>query len=125
LAENRSNKLEWETASEINNDYFIIENSTNGIDWNELDRVHGMGTSTEKNRYGFYHHNQEVTQYYRLKQVDFDGTKTNHGPVVIKRKTIHAVVVRKTNLIGQDIDENYKGLVLLHYSDGTTVKVYQ
>lgn len=125
VAEKRSNKLEWETATEINNDYFIVETSANGVDWNELDRVNGMGTTTQRNSYELYHQNPEATQYYRLKQIDFDGTKTNYGPIVIERKAVHAIIVRTTNLIGQDVNENYKGIVLLHYSDGTTVKVYQ
>lgn len=124
-AEKRTNKLEWETESEVNNDYFIVEASADGVNWNELGRVNGAGSTIYKNNYDFHHENPEDVQYYRLKQIDYDGTRTDYGPIVIERKAIPAVLIRKTNLLGQDVEENFNGLIILHYSDGTTVKMYQ
>jgi len=73
--------LTWSTASEINNDYFIVEYSYDGINWQEIDyaKVDGAGNSSEVIDYSFYDfdcsHNRLV--YYRLVQVDFDGTRSN------------------------------------------------
>ncbi|WP_169303410.1 T9SS type A sorting domain-containing protein [Pedobacter cryophilus] len=66
--------LHWETASEINNDKFIIERSTNGTDFIEIAEVKGNGTS---NQLISYHYKDNLPakgiNYYRLKQVDFNG----------------------------------------------------
>jgi hypothetical protein len=74
MLRNRMVELSWITASEKNNDYFIIERSHNGSDWEFLDQVDGAGNSTELLSYQTYDFNpyRGIT-YYRLKQVDFDG----------------------------------------------------
>ncbi len=66
--------LTWSTASEINNESFIVERTTNGTDFEFVNKVKGAGTS-----YGVL--NYKTTDfkpysslaYYRLKQTDFDG----------------------------------------------------
>lgn len=66
--------LEWQTASEFNNFGFHIEWSTNNRNWEEIDFVFGNGDSFEKHSYAFIHENPRVgINYYRLKQVDYDG----------------------------------------------------
>lgn len=67
-------KLNWRTASEINNDFFTIERSTDGIDWEELAIVDGAGNSSTLLTYQTIDSNPfSGTSYYRLKQTDFDG----------------------------------------------------
>lgn len=67
-------QIDWETASETNNDYFIVERSPNGLDWEELEKVDGVGNSTSLQRYqAFDYHAYTPIAYYRLKQVDLDG----------------------------------------------------
>ncbi len=67
--------LNWQTASELNNDYFAIERSSNGRDFTEIAKQEGIGTSSEINNYAFEDINPEKgINYYRLRQVDFDGT---------------------------------------------------
>jgi len=66
-----TNTFNWTTASEVNNQYFILEGSDNGINWTSIDTLQGAGNSNSilnyqtqvKERFG----------YYRLTQVDFDG----------------------------------------------------
>ena len=69
--------LKWTTASENNNSGFLIERSSNKVDFNEVAFVNGKGTTTEVTDYEY---NDNVTKpgtyYYRLKQIDFDGTFT-------------------------------------------------
>ncbi|PLX19994.1 MAG: hypothetical protein C0599_09905, partial [Salinivirgaceae bacterium] len=66
--------LEWKTLTEINNDYFIVEKSLNGCDFNECVEIQGHGNSNVPIEYQFLD-NQPVIgdNYYRFKQVDFDG----------------------------------------------------
>ncbi|HMQ49321.1 MAG TPA: T9SS type A sorting domain-containing protein [Saprospiraceae bacterium] len=66
--------VRWTTASEINNNYFDVERSADGIEWKSLGKVEGAGNSVEKRDYTFID-GAPLTgiSYYRLKQVDFDG----------------------------------------------------
>jgi hypothetical protein len=70
--------LQWQTATEINNDYFEIERSEDGKEFEVLsERISGAGTSHEKQSYTWVD-TQPMTgiNYYRLKQVDFDAGYT-------------------------------------------------
>jgi len=73
-------QLKWSTASEINNRGFEILRSENGIDWEALDFVNGVGNSTATN---FYQYTDRFPKkginYYRLKQIDFDGSNSKCG----------------------------------------------
>lgn len=72
--ENEATVLNWETQSEENNDYFEVEHSSNGRDFYTLDKVEGYGNSTIVRNYEYIHNTPESgDNYYRLKQVDFDG----------------------------------------------------
>ena len=71
----KSVALNWATASEENNDYFSIEHSLNGRDFVELEKVYGAGTTFETQHYQYLHKEaMSGSNYYRLRQVDFDGT---------------------------------------------------
>jgi hypothetical protein len=74
----RSVKLEWITASEINNQGWHIERRSNeSNDWNNVGFVNGTGNSTQYVSYSFVDGNLSFGVYsYRLKQIDFDGTST-------------------------------------------------
>lgn len=66
--------LNWKTASEKNNDYFDIEHSYDGIIFNSIGKISGNRDSKEINSYSFTHNKPSIgINYYRLKQVDFDG----------------------------------------------------
>ncbi len=71
------NHLEWETASEINNDYFEVQRSPDGITYSTLKVIDGQGTTEQATRYKFIDINPlPGLSYYRLKQVDIDGAET-------------------------------------------------
>ncbi len=67
--------LEWSTATETNNKGFEVERSEDGESFSKIAFVDGMGTTTEAQSYIFTDRNAVGgTYYYRLRQVDFDGT---------------------------------------------------
>lgn len=69
--------LEWTTAAEINNSHFEIELSYDGVSWISIGIVQGSGNSSTTIDYSFVNNQEEVgVQYYRLKQVDFNGDQT-------------------------------------------------
>lgn len=70
-------KLQWTTASEINNDFYSVERAAEKAEFSEIFQVQGAGTTTRSTSY------EQIDQtpapgvnYYRLKQFDFDGTYT-------------------------------------------------
>lgn len=74
-------RLEWEMASESNNDYFTIERSKNGTQWEELSRIESAGNSSEVLSYeSFDLAPISGISYYRLKQTDFNGVDS-YSPV--------------------------------------------
>lgn len=73
LVERKTN-LAWRTASEINNDYFAIEKSKDGRDFQEIGQLEGRGTTSEAAEYRFTDPTPTPgINYYRLRQVDTDG----------------------------------------------------
>ena len=79
----RSSLVEWTTASERNNDYFIVERSDNAIEFYEVARVAGAGNSIAPLDYSYTDYGVHGgDNYYRLVQVDYDGTRTVSEMVV-------------------------------------------
>jgi hypothetical protein len=80
-------RLIWETAIEINNDYFIVERSWEGVTWHEVATVQGAGNSSILKSYSTTDHQPyDGASYYRLKQVDFDGQYTYSQSVKVERQ---------------------------------------
>jgi hypothetical protein len=76
------NVLRWATASEANSDYFEVERSADGQDFVKIGQLAAAGTTTTTHGYLFTDVAATATSYYRLRQVDFDGTST-YSPVVV------------------------------------------
>ncbi len=76
----RSVLLDWATATEINNDYFTIEKSQDGENWNVFEIVNGAGNSQTTISYSTIdNYPFKGLSYYRLKQTDFDGQSMYSG----------------------------------------------
>jgi hypothetical protein len=66
--------LSWSTASEINNDHFTVERSTDNLSWKALVEIPGAGTTSATTNYRAIDERPLFgINYYRLKQTDFDG----------------------------------------------------
>ncbi len=76
---NRFIELTWTTSSESQNKQFIISRSTDGIVFNEIGTKEGAGTSIQEKNYTFRDSPAAGTNYYRLSQVDMNGTTTVLG----------------------------------------------
>jgi len=73
--------LTWSTASETNCDYFSVERLNENNVWNEIGRVDGNGTTSQTSYYNYTDEMPyEGINYYRLRQVDYDGSFW-HSPV--------------------------------------------
>ena len=82
-AVNADAALTWRTASEKNNDRFEVERSATGVEFTRVGEVAGQGSSSQPHAYTFRDAAAArfgATVYYRLRQVDRDGT-TAYSPV--------------------------------------------
>lgn len=123
--EGSDNIITWNTASEHNSAYFILEHSTDGKNWNQIALIPSSGNSTEIKGYKAIHISPDISvNYYRLFQIDFDGTATSYNPISIDNRTEFKSVLKVTNLLGQEIDINTKGFILITYTNGETEKKY-
>lgn len=89
IPENSSVKLEWSTASEKNNDHFVLERSKDALNFEVFAEKEGSGNSSVLLKYNYEDRNPHPgLSYYRLRQVDLDGSSTC-SPIV-------AVTLNKT-----------------------------
>jgi hypothetical protein len=124
------NQLEWITLSEKDNDYFEIEWSANPEAelWSDIAIITSKGNSSEKQQYGFVHANPSMGKknYYRITQIDKDGTRRTFDELVVIDNTMKENAVKEVvNMLGQAVDKDTPGFVIYVYEDGTKVKKYQ
>jgi hypothetical protein len=80
--------VQWSTATEINNDYFEIQHSNNGLVFTTVGKVSGNGNSTLQHSYSFVHTNPTgIKHYYRLAQHDINGGSRYSQVVVLSGKS--------------------------------------
>ena len=79
-------ELKWSTASELNNDYFLLEQSVNGVDFEKVAQIDGAGTSNSEVNYQT-RVSSEKGSYFRLKQVDYDGHTDQTDVIYVACKT--------------------------------------
>jgi len=93
-------QLNWTTASENNNDQFIIEQSNDNLEYKEIGAVAGAGTSNTLNQYSFLHDQPFVgINYYRLKQLDLNGTFEYSNIISVRIKFLFLIkfIIRLEN----------------------------
>jgi len=119
----RYNVLRWSTASEMNNDYFTLYKSYDGINWDYIDETPGQGNSSVKYDYTWRDFNWEDETYYKLYQTDYNGVSEELGIVFLKRKEDR--VIKVYNIIGQEMDWCANCVVLELMESGKVRKRYR
>lgn len=95
-------QLDWETASEHNNDYFLLQRSVDGIEYRTVGQISGNGNSVSNKQYAYIDMDIPMQAvYYRLIQVDYNGEKTKYAVIEINchlenKSTIDLNVLRAT-----------------------------
>ncbi len=89
--------LKWQTATELNNLGFEIERSLTQETWRTIGFVEGHGTTTEPQNYSLTDNGIGGTVYYRLKQIDFDGTYEFSFVLEVNSATVTTI----------DLEQNY------------------
>jgi hypothetical protein len=129
LCKDKQITISWATITENNNDYFTLERSIDGFNWAEIAAVDGAGTVSTPSFYEYkdYDFTKDAVNYYRLKQTDFNGLFEYFQIVYVSNVGIKkgGILLKTINLMGQEVNQDYEGLVLEHYSDGTIRRVYR
>ena len=123
----KNNELTWETVSEFNNDFFMIEKTIDGENFKCVGYVNGAGNSTSYSTYSLVDYDvKEVINYYRLRQTDFDGKYLISEMITIDNQNIIDKQISSfTDIIGQKVNEFYHGIVIIIYEDGSSQKIIQ
>ena len=78
-------KISWSTSTETDNDYFTLEHSTDGTNFEALDNIDASGNSKKEVQYSYVDDTpSEGINYYRLSQTGFDGKQKTYEPISIK-----------------------------------------
>jgi len=84
VAQEETVNLNWITATETNNDYFTIEKTKDGVNYQEVARLEGAGNSSITRHYSATDAEPyKGTSYYRLKQTDYNGDYSYSNYVVV------------------------------------------
>jgi len=109
--------LYWTTGSEINNDYFEVQTSIDCINWVSEGRVIGMGNSIVINHYDYQV--KSSSKYFRLKQVDFDGTQT-YSKIIVSNSSISENIITSSRYFIMVLNEE-RYIVSIYKIDGALV----
>lgn len=119
--------LYWQTASEMNCSYFLIEKSIDGTTWSSLDRVEGNGSSHKLINYSTIDDNinSEVI-YYRLIQFDFDNHSKIYKIISVSINENKSTFEYR-NILGEIVNFEIcpTGVYLKCFSNGISLKVFK
>jgi hypothetical protein len=118
--QDKTNALTWSTQSESNNSHFIIDKSIDGINYTELGRVIGSGNSNVDKHYDLVDPKPFELTYYRLQQVDYDGTTTSYSPIVVMNNNLNEFSV--TDMFPNPADQNF--FIDLYSKDALSADVF-
>lgn len=95
-------EFEWITASEINNDYFTIEGSTDAITYSSLGKIEAYGNSNSIIKYS-YTLKLNDNKYYRLRQTDYDGKLSVSNSISINCTQNRIKIYPNPSYVGDEI----------------------
>ena len=118
----KKEEIRWSTGSEINSDYFSVLYSDNGINFTPLTNINAQGNSFEIVNYSY-----PISKkgYYRLTQTDYDGTTEKFDIKFCGPDNDKVKLLGRYDLLGQTIQDSYRGIVIEVYSDGSTKRIYK
>jgi hypothetical protein len=107
MDENGDVNVEWSTSSEMNNDKFVVERSDNGVNFVEAGEVSDVaGDSKAIKKYSFKDEQpsgEGDNFYYRIRQVDKDGTASFTRIMAVKNDPISKVVIENPQRHGSEV----------------------
>lgn len=98
-------ELSWETLSERESDYFLVEHSTDGTNWQVVDSIKAQGQSSELVYYSSRFNNiGEGYNYFKLSEMDLNGLKTLINFYVIDVKAFTSSILMYPNPVKDELN---------------------
>ena len=119
--------IEWVVGSQINNHYFSVEHSIDGYNWEEINEIIGEFKTSDIITYSTTHTKpKKGINYYRLTQFDYDGESEELAiiSVFLDKNSDREFIVKKINFVGQEVDDNYVGPIILLWDNGEITKTF-
>ncbi|MBP7273169.1 MAG: hypothetical protein KA974_04975 [Saprospiraceae bacterium] len=124
-------ELTWDTKSELNNDYFTLEHSNDGYNYERIAIIQGAGTSSQSKYYATIDSEPYLgANYYRLSQTDYDGTKVNISTITVQYldepvTSIYPNPLMKGNAVNISFQSNSNEPVVLSITNEVGLMVIQ
>lgn len=116
------NIIYWKSLNDRTINFYLLEHSTDGLNW-EIIKNESVKSGTS-NDYSYTHKTfSSGTNYYRLTQIGIGGESEMSDIIVLENKI--KKIIHTVNLMGQPVDEYYRGIVIIQYEDGSTEKVFR
>ncbi len=118
-------QLNWTTASEINNDYFTIERSIDGIDFESILTVKGAGNSHQIINYTATDPDPPFgIFYYHLKQTDYDGKFENSYVIAVENNDNRTYVIYPNPSDGNELYIKYSSQNAAAKDEDVIISIY-
>lgn len=120
-------RLNWSTASELNNDYFTIQHSTDGKSFTNITTISGNGTKNTISEYTYLHKTlDEGIHYYRLLQTDYNGQTHDKGVIakVLANNlsfNVYNSSDQGSNTLNLEFSQATSGLIEIYSIDGSKI----
>lgn len=85
---NNSNLIQFTTGLELNNDYLLLQRSSDNQNWEDIKMFEGTGSSYSTKNYSFSDRDFNQNTYYRILQVDLDGSITLSQSIIVSRYNV-------------------------------------
>lgn len=115
--------ITWTTASENNVLEFVLEKSKDGEIWEAITRINAVGNTNLISNYFFKDTKEGQVVYYRLVEYDTDGNFEVFDPISVQCFAEEKTLINVVNTLGQTVDINTKGLIILIFSNGESIKI--
>ena len=96
-------EIKWASTTEINNETFILERSEDGISFEKIAELAGQGTTTKEHIYKYIDSNNKGNNFYRLRQIDRDGTEEISSIIFVENTCQNALNLQLVPNITSDI----------------------
>ncbi len=121
-------ELSWSTASELNNDHFQLQRSGDGINFVSICRITGNGTTNEVKNYKQVDRNPlSGINYYRLLQVDFNGSSSIHHTIRVEKSesSTKEILYPSPATYKEPLFHSHPDVKLLHFYklDGSSLQI--
>ena len=124
VGDNKTVLTNWQTASQVNNDYFTVERSANGTDFSPIGTVKGAGTTSSPLSYNFTDDNPlPGVSYYRLGQTDYDG-HTTQSPIVSVDMSNNITVANSGFTLFPNPANDQVSIYLVNPSASSVINIY-